>query len=102
MRSSLCGWSFPERKNILVFFLKIPFFFLKKNTGALLPLWLGVTATNLDNFWLLVLICNLSTLLPLVLISWIPAGDPGAEFTCFTALLYCTASLRCFTAQLYY
>ena len=38
----------------------------------------GVTATNLDNFWLLVLICNVSTLVPLVLIGWIPAGDPGS------------------------
>ena len=35
-------------------------------------------ATNLDNFWLLVLICNVSTLVPLVLIGWIPAGDPGS------------------------
>ena len=41
-------------------------------------MWLGVTSTNLDNFWLLVLICNLSTLVPLVLIGWIPAGDPGS------------------------
>jgi len=31
-------------------------------------------AHNLDNFWKLVLICNLSTLLPLVLISWIPVS----------------------------
>ena len=35
-------------------------------------------AHNLDNFWKLVLICNLSTLVPLVLIGWIPAGDPGS------------------------
>lgn len=51
---------------------------ISSQIGAALTLWLGVTATNLDNFWLLVLICNLSTLVPLVLIGWIPAGDPGS------------------------
>lgn len=51
---------------------------ISSQIGAALTNWLGVTAHNLDNFWKLVLICNLSTLLPLVLISWIPAGDPGS------------------------
>ena len=45
---------------------------ISSQIGAALTNWLGVTAHNLDNFWKLVLICNLSTLVPLVLISWIP------------------------------
>jgi folate/biopterin transporter len=44
--------------------------------GALLTAWLGVTETNFDNLWLLVLIANSSTLLPLIFISWLPAKDP--------------------------
>mmetsp|Transcript_16820 Transcript_16820/g.40310 ORF Transcript_16820/g.40310 Transcript_16820/m.40310 type:complete len:507 (-) Transcript_16820:70-1590(-) len=49
--------------------------------GALLTWQLGITDSNLDNFWILVLICNLSTVLPLVFIGWIPADgkDYGAE-----------------------
>jgi folate/biopterin transporter len=46
--------------------------------GALLTAWLGVTETNFDNLWLLVLIANTSTLLPLIFISWLPAKDPQA------------------------
>eukprot|EP00293_Proteomonas_sulcata_P010643 CAMPEP_0184300110 /NCGR_PEP_ID=MMETSP1049-20130417/10597_1 /TAXON_ID=77928 /ORGANISM="Proteomonas sulcata, Strain CCMP704" /LENGTH=90 /DNA_ID=CAMNT_0026610751 /DNA_START=191 /DNA_END=463 /DNA_ORIENTATION=+ len=49
---------------------------LGSQIGAVITEILGVSATNLDNFWLLVTICNASTLLPLVLISWIPKGDP--------------------------
>ncbi|NES81835.1 MAG: folate/biopterin family MFS transporter, partial [Moorea sp. SIO2B7] len=44
--------------------------------GALLTHLLEVTETNFENLWLLVLITNLSTLLPLPLLSWLPAGDP--------------------------
>jgi folate/biopterin transporter len=40
--------------------------------GALLTHWLGVTETNFDNLWLLVTIANLSTLLPLPLLRWLP------------------------------
>jgi folate/biopterin transporter len=47
--------------------------------GALLTQFLGVTETNFDNLWLLVVITNLSTLLPLPLIKWLPVGDPQAE-----------------------
>uniref|UniRef100_A0A7S0E9A5 Major facilitator superfamily (MFS) profile domain-containing protein n=1 Tax=Hanusia phi TaxID=3032 RepID=A0A7S0E9A5_9CRYP len=46
--------------------------------GAVLTTWLGVTEQNLSNFWLLVLICNLSTFLPLIFINWIPQDDPQA------------------------
>lgn len=44
--------------------------------GALLTHWLGVTETNFDRLWLLVTIANLSTLLPLPLLGWLPSGDP--------------------------
>lgn len=47
--------------------------------GAVLTAMLGVTEHNLDNFWLLVLICNASTVLPLFFIGWIPQDDPQAE-----------------------
>ncbi len=47
--------------------------------GALLTQYLGVTDTNFDNLWLLVVITNLSTLLPLPLIKWLPKGDPKAD-----------------------
>lgn len=45
-------------------------------TGSVVTNMLGVTAKHLENFWLLVLICNLTTLLPLLLIKWIPEEDP--------------------------
>lgn len=47
--------------------------------GALLTHWLGVTDNNFDKLWLLVVITNLSTLLPLVLIGWVPEGDPQSS-----------------------
>jgi folate/biopterin transporter len=50
--------------------------------GALLTHWLGVTETNFDQLWLLVLITNLSTVLPLPLLGWLPAevdGSPSSE-----------------------
>ncbi len=40
--------------------------------GALLTHWFGVTDTNFDRLWLLVLVTNLSTLLPLPLLGWLP------------------------------
>ncbi|MEH2402041.1 folate/biopterin family MFS transporter [Nostoc sp.] len=43
--------------------------------GALITYWLGITATNFESLWLLVLITNLSTLLPLPFINWLPAED---------------------------
>jgi folate/biopterin transporter len=49
---------------------------LSQELGALLTHWLGVTETNFDKMWLLVLIANLSTLLPLPFIKWLPDGDP--------------------------
>jgi hypothetical protein len=49
---------------------------LSQELGALLTYWLGVTETNFDKLWLLVMITNLSTLLPLPLLGWLPLGDP--------------------------
>jgi folate/biopterin transporter len=43
--------------------------------GALLTHWFGVTDTNFDKLWLLVLVTNLSTLLPLPLLGWLPAAS---------------------------
>lgn len=40
--------------------------------GALLTHWFGVTESNFDHLWLLVVVTNLSTLLPLPLINWLP------------------------------
>lgn len=42
--------------------------------GAALTHLLGVTETNFDNLWLLVVISNVSTLLPLPFLNWLP-GD---------------------------
>jgi folate/biopterin transporter len=47
--------------------------------GALLTHWLGVTETQFENLGLLVVLTNLSTLLPLPLLGWLPDGDPQAE-----------------------
>ncbi|MBW4664577.1 MAG: folate/biopterin family MFS transporter [Chroococcus sp. CMT-3BRIN-NPC107] len=40
--------------------------------GAGLMHLLGITQTNFDNLWILVLIANLSTLLPLPFLHWLP------------------------------
>jgi len=52
---------------------------LSYELGALLTSWLGVTESNFDKLWLLVTITNLSTLLPLPFLGWLPSGDPGEE-----------------------
>ncbi|NCO75242.1 MAG: folate/biopterin family MFS transporter [Cyanobacteria bacterium] len=49
---------------------------LSHELGALLTHWLGVTQTNFDNLWLLLLITNLSSLLPLFLLKLLPNEDP--------------------------
>jgi len=53
---------------------------LSHELGALLTSWLGVTESNFDNLWLLVTITNLSTLLPLPFLGWLPAGDPKQNY----------------------
>ncbi|MEM8672697.1 MAG: folate/biopterin family MFS transporter [Cyanobacteria bacterium P01_G01_bin.67] len=52
---------------------------LSHELGALLTSWLGVTESNFDRLWLLVIITNLSTLLPLPFLGWLPSGDPQAD-----------------------
>ncbi len=49
---------------------------VSKEGGALLTHLLGVTDTNFDKLWLLVLITNLGGMLPLAFISWLPDEDP--------------------------
>lgn len=52
---------------------------LSNQLGALLTHWLGVTETNFDNLWLLVVISSASRFLPLLFLGWLPAGDPQLE-----------------------
>ncbi|MEG4534203.1 folate/biopterin family MFS transporter [Microcoleus sp. D2_18a_D3] len=57
---------------------------LSHEGGALLTHLLGITDRNFDNLWLLVIITNLSTLLPLPFLNWLPAestesGDPNSQ-----------------------
>ncbi|MBW4561846.1 MAG: folate/biopterin family MFS transporter [Mojavia pulchra JT2-VF2] len=47
--------------------------------GALIMHWLGITENNFDSLWLLVIITNLSTLLPLPFLSWLPAAQEQTE-----------------------
>ena len=54
---------------------------LSHELGALLTHWLKVTETDFSNLWLLVLVTNLTTLLPLPLLGMLPqassVGDEG-------------------------
>jgi folate/biopterin transporter len=47
--------------------------------GAGLMHLLGITESNFHNLWLLVVITNFSTLLPLPLLGWLPAASSGGE-----------------------
>ncbi|AUT02214.1 folate/biopterin family MFS transporter [Nostoc sp. CENA543] len=47
--------------------------------GAIIMHWLGITESNFDSLWLLVLITNLSTLLPLPFLNWLPGDDAKIE-----------------------
>ncbi|WP_310425596.1 folate/biopterin family MFS transporter [Chamaesiphon sp. VAR_48_metabat_135_sub] len=49
---------------------------VSKEGGAILTHLLGVTDTNFDKLWLLVLITNLGSVLPLVFIKLLPNEDP--------------------------
>lgn len=48
---------------------------LSYETGALLMQGLGISEHNFDRLWLLVVIANLSTLLPLPFLRWLPAAN---------------------------
>jgi folate/biopterin transporter len=43
--------------------------------GAIVMHWLGITEKNFESLWLLVVIANISTLLPLPFLNWLPAAD---------------------------
>lgn len=43
--------------------------------GAMLTHWFGVTETNFSSLWLLVIVTNLSTLLPLPFLGWLPTSE---------------------------
>ena len=45
--------------------------------GAGLTYLLGVTESNFENLWLLVLIANVTSLLPLPLLKWLPDDQNG-------------------------
>lgn len=47
--------------------------------GAVLTHWLGVTETNFEQMWLLVLLTNLSNLLPLPLLGMLPDASAQME-----------------------
>lgn len=50
---------------------------LSYELGAVLMHWLNITESNFENLWLLVTLTNLSTLLPLPFIHWLP-GDSAS------------------------
>lgn len=55
---------------------------LSHELGALLTHWLGITETNFDHLWQLVLLTNLTTLLPLPLLFLLPMAssqNPDSE-----------------------
>ena len=54
---------------------------LSHEGGALLTHLLGITDRNFDNLWLLVIITNLSTLLPLLFLNWLPAESTESSDT---------------------
>jgi folate/biopterin transporter len=49
--------------------------FISYQGGALLMKVLAITDSDFSQLWLLVIITNLSTLLPLILVGWLPEGN---------------------------
>lgn len=49
--------------------------------GAALTKYLGVTETNFDNLGLLTIVCNLSSLYPLLLLGWLDEAGLGDTST---------------------
>jgi folate/biopterin transporter len=52
---------------------------LSNELSALLTHGLGINETNFDQLWLLVVITNLSTLLPLPFLGWLPGADAQTD-----------------------
>lgn len=55
--------------------------------GAIIMHWLGITETNFDSLWLLVLITNFSTLLPLPFLKWLPSDDEEIKTSASTPVV---------------
>lgn len=53
--------------------------FLSYQGGGLLMHWLEITESNFDNLWLLVVIANVSTLLPLPFLGLLPSANALSE-----------------------
>jgi folate/biopterin transporter len=49
---------------------------LSDEISALITHWLGITDTQFEALWILVIIANVSTLLPLPFLGWLPAAEP--------------------------
>jgi folate/biopterin transporter len=60
---------------------------VSKEGGAILTHILGVTDTNFDQLWLLVLIANLGSMLPLIFINLLPDEDPQIMATTQNSIL---------------
>jgi folate/biopterin transporter len=54
--------------------------------GALIMSWLGITDTNFNSLWLLVLISDLCTLTPLLFINWLPDHNNASEMPKFSSI----------------
>lgn len=55
--------------------------------------WMGITENNFSNLALLVVITNLSTLLPLPLLGWLPNAEETADAKSASALQPVPAAL---------
>ncbi|CBN59095.1 MULTISPECIES: folate/biopterin family MFS transporter [Kamptonema] len=79
----LCARLCPKGVEASLFALLISIsnvgFLLSYESGALLMHWLGITETNFDKLWLLATIANLSTLLPLPFLGWLPSTNLDTE-----------------------
>jgi hypothetical protein len=42
--------------------------------GSVMMQWLGITENHFDSLWLLIIITNCSSLIPIFLIKWLPDG----------------------------
>lgn len=43
--------------------------------GAIITYWLGITDTNFESLWLLVMITNICRVLPLIFLNWLPDAE---------------------------
>ncbi|MFN7524561.1 MAG: folate/biopterin family MFS transporter, partial [Aphanizomenon sp.] len=42
--------------------------------GSMMMKWLGITENQFDSLWLLIIITNCSSLIPIFFIKWLPNG----------------------------